>query len=252
MKTTTWVSRDQLIPDTIKKFEQVETVLDIGPGIQPQQYIHPLVHICAEPFHQYVDRLKTIASNAKDRAYVILPMTWAETVKYLPTDSVDTVVLLDVIEHLEKDEGRVLLEKTIQIARRQVIIFTPLGFVTQLHSDNKDAWGLDGGSWQEHKSGWLPEDFSGEWEIIACKDYHQTDNVGKPRPEPAGALWAIYTKPKTEATIPFRHILFDLWQAGVRNNFRPTIRFVIRLLDLSNKTKRFVWPLVKGFVRAEP
>jgi hypothetical protein len=237
MNTTTWVSRDQLIPDTIKKFEHVETVLDIGPGIQPQQYIKPLVHICAEPFHQYVERLQQIAVTAKDRAYVILPMTWAEAAKYFPEKSVDTVLLLDVIEHLEKKEGQELLEKTLRIARRQVIIFTPLGFVTQLHADTKDAWGLDGGSWQEHKSGWLPEDFSDGWEVIACKDFHQTDNMGKPRAEAAGALWAIHTQPSTTEPTPFRRVLLDLWQAGVRNNYRPTIRAVIKLLDASNKTK---------------
>jgi hypothetical protein len=54
-------------------------------------------------------------------------------------------------------------------------------------------WGLGGGSWQEHKSGWLPEDFREGWQVLASKDFHLVDNLGKVLPEPYGALFAIRT-----------------------------------------------------------
>ncbi|HWP41979.1 MAG TPA: class I SAM-dependent methyltransferase, partial [Blastocatellia bacterium] len=102
-----------------------------------------------------------------------------------------TVFLLDVIEHLEKEESLKLLRATEQIARQQVIIFTPLGFLPQEHPDGKDHWGMEGGSWQTHKSGWLPEDFDDSWDIYAARAYHTHDNLGSEFEKPYGAMWAI-------------------------------------------------------------
>jgi hypothetical protein len=76
---------------------------------------------------------------------------------------------VDIIEHLEKDEGMKLLKCTENIARSQVVIFTPYGILPQSHPDGKDAWGLNGCDWQQHKSGWLPEDFDSSYEILPVK-----------------------------------------------------------------------------------
>ena len=252
MDNLIWLQKEELFARAVPTLEQVEVVLDIGPGIQPQQYIKPLVHICCEPFPQYVERLKTIAAQAKDRAYVIFNMTWAEAVRVLPAKSVDTVILFDVIEHVGKEEGQKLLEQTLRIARRQVVIFTTLGFVQQHHADGKDAWGLDGAAWQEHKSGWLPEEFGPGWKVMASKEFHLTDNMGDPRSKPAGALWAIFTHPQASTEPSFRSVLLHLWNAGVRNNFRPTIRVAIGFLEATHRIKRFVWPILRWFVRREP
>lgn len=64
--------------------------------------------------------------------------------------SVDAVVSLDVIEHLEKEEGIALLKRLESVARRRVVVLTPNGFVPQPANDNP---------WQLHKSGWTVEDF---------------------------------------------------------------------------------------------
>ena len=96
-----------------------------------------------------------------------------------------------MIEHLEKSEGKELLARTEDIAREQVVIFTPLGFMPQHHENSKDAWGLNGADWQEHKSGWFPEDFQGEfWQVFASKSYHF-----RPQQKPFGAMWAIKSFP---------------------------------------------------------
>jgi hypothetical protein len=171
--------------------EQVETVLDIGCGILPQLFVHPRVHICLEPYAPYLVALKEKTAGITDRSWVLLNATWAEAVKLFPEQSVDTVFLVDVIEHLSKDEGAALLRVTETIARRQVLIFTPLGYLPQTHPDGKDAWGFNGGSWQEHKSGWAPDDFDDSWEIFAAREYHTHDNLGKKFDRPYGAFWAI-------------------------------------------------------------
>jgi hypothetical protein len=50
---------------------------------------------------------------------------------------------------------------------------------------------LQGGDFQEHKSGWLPGEFSTEWEIYACEKYHCLDDDGNLLKKPFGAFYAI-------------------------------------------------------------
>jgi O-antigen ligase/SAM-dependent methyltransferase len=64
--------------------------------------------------------------------------------------SFDAVVLLDLIEHLERDDARALLERAERIARRRVVVSTPNGFVPQ------DGYGDN--AWQVHRSGWTVAD----------------------------------------------------------------------------------------------
>lgn len=205
--TTLWFGKDEILPAVARHLLTVDVVLDIGCGIQPQTLLQPKVHICCEPFQQYVDALqKKVAQQCDqcDRTFLVLHGKWSDAVRIFPPSSVDTVFLLDVIEHLDKDEALALLEATKPIPRRQLVIFTPLGFLPQCHPDGKDAWGLDGGHWQEHRSGWQPEDFGPEWQVFACKEFHFVNNLGQPFPTPFGAMWAIRTEPLQTAPAPRR------------------------------------------------
>lgn len=187
---------DKIIKREIKS---ASTVLDIGCGIRPQTFITPIVHICAEPFDQYIKKIQEIASTTIDRNYIIIKSYWSDIIKILPEKSVDTIFILDVIEHLEKNEGERLLKETEKIAKKQIIIFTPLGFLPQKSENQKDAWGMDGGDYQEHKSGWLPEDFDNSWKIYVSKEFHFFDNNGAKYEKPYGAFYAIKTKTNKEA-----------------------------------------------------
>lgn len=191
-----WVENHQLLTTAASQLQQVNVILDIGCGIIPQSLVKPIVHICVEPFHQYIYELQKKTMNSVDRTWIILKTTWAETIKILPERSVDTVFLLDVIEHLDKEEAKELLRATEAIARKQIVIFTPLGFLPQNHPDGKDAWGFEGGYWQEHKSGWEPEDFDDSYNICASKVFHNFDNMGRAFDKPFGAFWAIKNIPE--------------------------------------------------------
>jgi hypothetical protein len=186
-----WMAHNQLLSSAASQVKQVKVVLDIGCGIIPQNLVKPSVHICLEPFHQYIQVLQNKTDNASDRVYIMINATWAEAIKIFPERSVDTVFLLDVIEHLEKEEAKLLLKATEKIAKEQIVIFTPLGFLPQKHPDGKDAWGFDGGQWQEHKSGWQPEDFDDSYIIYACAAVHIVDSMGRAFDKPFGAFWAI-------------------------------------------------------------
>lgn len=193
MTNVTWVAKEELMRRARQRFLETDVLLDIGCGIMPQTALVPCVHICVEPFQEYVDVLQKKNATSTDRSYVILRNTWDEALKILPRKSVDTVMLADVIEHLDKGAAVELLMQTEALARQQILIFTPLGFLPQTHPDGQDAWGLGGGDWQEHKSGWTPEDFGEGWEIMGSKEYYFEDNLGRPFSKPFGAFWAIKT-----------------------------------------------------------
>ena len=120
-------------------------------------------------------------------------MIGKQATKLFPAKSVDSVFALDMIEHLEKEEGHKLLEQAERIARRQIIVFTPFDFYPQPYDDsnNRDRWGMEGGYWQAHRSGWRPEDFGEGWEFVCCEAYHFVDHHDQQLDKPFGAIWAI-------------------------------------------------------------
>lgn len=237
-----WLTKEELFPMVTAKLEKVDVVLDIGCGIMPQKYVRPLVHICCEPFEQYVEVLQNKIKEEYDRTYVIINGGWADAVRLFPPKSVDTVFLVDVIEHLEKGEALELLKATEGLARKQIALFTPIGFLPQHHPDGKDAWGLDGGEWQEHKSGWQPEDFDATWEIYASKEFHDTDSLGRSFEVPFGALWAIKTVDgsmtenfEVQST---RENIRDIIDTAVDIKLNSALKFIHLIMQVILKVKR--------------
>lgn len=186
----TRVDRDNFFETVKNRIKQTDVVADIGCGIRPQTFIEPKHHICFDPHKQYLEHLREKEENNENLA--LINTDWKGALELIPEDSVETLFLLDVIEHLEKDKALELVEQTKKVITNQMVIFTPFGFIEQNHEDEKDAWGLDGGKWQEHKSGWLPEDFGDGWEFIVCEKFHTHDNLGVEYETPKGAFFAIY------------------------------------------------------------
>ena len=150
--------------------DPVWSVVDVGPGIRPQTLIDCITLLCIEPHGEYVEWLQEHGHSViQGRAVDVLPKL---------VDGVDTITAIDVIEHMEREEGEEFVRLALKVAREQVIIFTPLGFYPQ---PPVDAWGMNGGQWQEHKSGWVPADFPG-WRIVKFPTFHDTQ----------GAFFAIH------------------------------------------------------------
>jgi hypothetical protein len=186
-----WTGNAEATALAKRKVIRTSVVLDVGPGIRPQAYFRPRIHICLEPHLPYIERMRQ--GMGDDPTYVFLNSTWDVAMRLLPAKSVDTVFALDVIEHFEKQEGLKFLEEAERVARRQIMVFTPLGFYPQTFgdSDKSDRWGMDGACWQTHRSGWYPEDFGEGWELICCEACHFVDQHELPLDKPFGGIWAF-------------------------------------------------------------
>lgn len=92
---------------------------------------------------------------------------------FLP-NSLDSVTLIDVIEHFEKEVAFEVLCQAEEIAAKKVVVFTPRGFFQQ---EEVDHYGLGGESYQRHRSGWEVEDFEGlGYNIIIFSKFHDHKN----------------------------------------------------------------------------
>ncbi len=182
---------DDLTRAIESKVISTDVVLDIGCGIAPINYFRPSLHLMIEPWQEYADILSY--RHQGDKSVIVFKIGALESLTKLQDNSVDSIFLIDVIEHLEKEEGEKVIVEMKRVARQQIVLFTPLGFMPQhIEDGQQDGWGLDGAEMQEHKSGWLPEDFSDQWEFYICESYHDKDYNGEPLEKVYGAFYAIY------------------------------------------------------------
>jgi hypothetical protein len=230
-----WLTIEQIDEAVTKKCIQTNVVLDIGPGICPQPFINPRVHICVEPYLPYIKKLQ---EESEDKSkYVFLNCSWEMAMKLFPDKSVDSILALDVIEHMEKEEGFKFIKEAERVARQQIMIYTPLGFYPQSYEDPKkaDRWGMGGGYWQTHRSGWNPEDFGEGWEIIGCKEYHFVDEDEQPLEKPFGAIWAFRNLGEVSPKIEQKYLLERIKAADLASELgRRTTRKVKQIFSSLN------------------
>lgn len=142
------------------KARQVDHIVDIGAGIRPVDFFQTKTHICIEPSPEY-------AKVLREHGYEVIQK------KAIDADIPDTqaVFLVDVIEHMHKEEALEVLEKAKHAAISYVFVFTPYGFMEQ----TSDNWGYGEHSLQTHRSGWTEEDFPG-W-VCTTNKVRRTEQV---------------------------------------------------------------------------
>lgn len=125
-----------------------KTILDVGCGSNS-----PIDLLEGRYTSVGIDGHKPAIEESKKRkihnAYILGDIKKLDTL--VKKKSFDAVVALDVIEHLQKDDGYKLLDNMERAARKKVILVTPNGFLPQYNKDNK---------LQAHLSGWTVEDFT--------------------------------------------------------------------------------------------
>ncbi|MCB8818119.1 class I SAM-dependent methyltransferase [Desulfosporosinus shakirovi] len=186
--TVNVVNHKDLLATINELLSDSRTVLDVGCGIG-----ETLENFCC-PIKIGVDAHRPYLENPKSAEQYLKINFTAERISelFLPK-SVDSVTLIDVIEHFEKDIAWDVLGQVEAIAIKRVIIFTPRGFFKQLDVDH---YGLGGESYQRHRSGWEVEDFKKHgYNIIIFSKFHDQSNkaflevYGK-NAEPVDALLA--------------------------------------------------------------
>jgi SAM-dependent methyltransferase len=128
----------------------IVSVLDVGCGLAlKSQFIAAEIRVGLDLWRPYLERI-----DAKVPYVTVNADAMRIDELFLP-NSFDLVLLLDIIEHLEKPDALRLMEKAETVARKAVVVETPKGFLAQ----NIDILGLGGDHLQTHRSGWDAEEF---------------------------------------------------------------------------------------------
>jgi cyclopropane fatty-acyl-phospholipid synthase-like methyltransferase len=117
------------------------SVLDLGCGRHSMVPIIPKsIHTTGvEWFREHYEEAKRSGRHTR---YLHADITQVD----FEGKSFDAVVMLDVLEHLDKEAGERLLAKMERWARKKIVIFTPNGFVHQEEFANNPL--------MAHRSGW--------------------------------------------------------------------------------------------------
>lgn len=126
------------------KLRDCKTILDLGCGDNsPARFIN------AKTYGIDISE-RIIAKAEKHKTHDVLKVMDVKKVdKFFKPGEFDAVVAVDLIEHLGKKDGLALIKKMEKIAKKEVLIFTPNGFMSQHGQSHYD----------EHLSGWENEDF---------------------------------------------------------------------------------------------
>lgn len=123
-----------------RELQGCNSVLDLGCGADSSlQYCKVPFSLGVELFGPYIEESKQKKIHTQYLKEDITKVVFSDK-------SFDAVILIDVLEHLEKEEGLALIQKAERWAKKKIVVFTPNGFVKQ---DDFDRNPLQG-----HQSGW--------------------------------------------------------------------------------------------------
>lgn len=127
--------------------KDANSVLDIGCGQgEPARFLKNKRKLFSIGIDIFLPYLREAQKQESHDAYVL------GDIRYLPfrPKSFDVVLAVEVLEHLKREEGLALIKAMEQVAKRQVIITTPVC------SYKQDPY--DGNPYQEHQHIWQPKE----------------------------------------------------------------------------------------------
>lgn len=148
------------------KDDEIETILDAACGLSlKSKYIPAKIRLGLDIYPEYFKHIEA------DVPYVVMKGDIRKLREYFEPKSFDLVLVLDVVEHLVKEESLDMLKQAEEIAKKAVIIETPRGFLPT----NMDILGHGGHDVQTHRSGWEPEEFEKLGYKTVVRDYTLTN-----------------------------------------------------------------------------
>lgn len=97
-----------------------------------------------------VDMFFPALAEAKSSGRIAFPVMADLRILPIACKSIDVSLLVDVIEHFDKDQAEQVLAEAERITRHTIVVVTPHGFMEQGEAD--------GNLWQQHRSGWTVHD----------------------------------------------------------------------------------------------
>lgn len=170
-----------------RELKDCQSVLDLGCGpSSPLQYCKNIKYsVGVEAFKPYLIESKNKKIHAKYLNKRIEELNF-------PEKSFDVVIMIDVLEHLEKEQGKILLKKAEKWARKKVIINSPNGYLP-LKS-------LDENHFQLHRSGWTIEEMNNlrykAYGMAGWKFLRSGENATKKVSQEGESFFTIRFKPK--------------------------------------------------------
>lgn len=146
-------------------------------------------------------------------------------------DEYDLIIAGDVIEHLDKDDGKRVLEQLYAKAKRGLLVNIPLGSGW----DHPEAHGNPG---ELHRSQWCAEDF------LAYPSHTATFQL------PCGSYGAFYCPKDCSADVRASALLAAAEYADSLGNLSETVRLLRRTRDLLCGDRRALFGLVDAFLRS--
>lgn len=119
-----------------------ETVLDVGCGTNSILRLFGFKRLVgAEAYAPSADKARTAGTH-----HEIIQSDARKLENHFKPGEFDACVALDVIEHLPKQDGLLMIRSMEFISAKKTVFLTPNGFLRQSHTEDKDL--------QEHLSGW--------------------------------------------------------------------------------------------------
>lgn len=138
-----------------------DEVIDFGCGLMTiTRHLRCSKLIGIDAWEPYIERLGNELIDAR-HIYLCYFELNKKTLSLMDSKSTDICLAIDVVEHFKKPDAVNLILEMERIARKRVIVFTPLGFLPMEDGKN-GTWGAGNPKYQKHRCGFLPGEFAGE------------------------------------------------------------------------------------------
>jgi len=157
-------SNDQLMKYLHSIIEDGSSLLDLGCG--PKLY--------SDPFKDKCKKIVTIDAWESVNPDFVADLETVDLHSLLGGEKFDYVLMIDFIEHLDKDAGVRLIESVKALTNKKIILLTPLEEIWDDNHKNVNdprLW-CYGNTFDIHKSMWHRVDFA-DWETLNLPGLHQ-------------------------------------------------------------------------------